>query len=254
MEYERYLFKETTNFDISTGIYDIICLDAYRFKFIKDKKPNVGGYINELVPNLNSYREDLHERLLKANKGDEKLVSAIENSIYGIYLDSFDFSTDASTNLSFRINKEHKNDFIYIHDSVLQKVDMGFTAYIKSLLNEYASKPFFQREMLKSYKIISSIEECIKYSEAASFYMDTKEIITAVPLSIEPILEEGGNQIPAISEDKKEVYLINLGQVSRVSKTSKKIKVTDDDMESVMDFIDKETSKGDNEEGKPCSD
>jgi hypothetical protein len=235
----RYGFKETTNFYIATGIDDILCSDAWHFGFRKNGQPNLGGFINALIPGLNQYREDLHERFLEENGNNEELVGVIEKNLFGIYLKTFDLSDDALTNISFRINTEHKDDFVQIHDEILRKVDMSFSAYLVSLLNEYAGKPFFLREILFQYRIVEKIVRSIDSSSLTAFHLKDGNVIEAVPLGVEPILLKGGNQIPAISFDKKSAFLISLGDIQKANSGSQQIDISQKDSDFVMAFIDK---------------
>jgi hypothetical protein len=128
---------------------------------------------------LNQYREDLHERFLEENGNNEELVGVIEKNLFGIYLKTFDLSDDALTNISFRINTEHKDDFVQIHDEILRKVDMSFSAYLVSLLNEYAGKPFFLREKEnKVYRWKSEESADEKKQSKKRFYQKRKRTKT----------------------------------------------------------------------------
>lgn len=102
--------------------------------FIKNNKPNISGFLNQLIYHLSQYREDLHNNFLRKNNNDSKLALIIEQNIYNVYLRTFDISNDSKVKIQLRINKQYMNSFINIVDNYLNKYNMDFTNYIRTLL------------------------------------------------------------------------------------------------------------------------
>ena len=222
--------------------------DAYYYGLVKNEQPNVSGFLNDLIPALSDYQEELFGELLKYNNGDVEIAKKAARSIHNVYLHPFAFHDDGTTNVSFRISKDKYDDFIVIHDERLAFYDDNFTNYIRTLLSEYASKTLGQREYLYAFKMLDPIREAIRKGKLCKFYTN-ENVCTFVPVSIElsPIYDH--NYIIGIGSDNQP-QAIRLSETHKISVLEDTIKVTEEICKLIYDHLDKIYE----EEYKECSD
>ena len=91
MNNTRLTFNSSTNFTLPIGVFRILQRDAYYYGFIKNEQPNVSGFLNNLIPALSDYQEDLLHELLKYNNGDVETAKICAKSIHNVYLHPFAF-------------------------------------------------------------------------------------------------------------------------------------------------------------------
>lgn len=237
MNNSRLTFNSSTNFTLPIGVFRVLQRDAYYYDFIKNEQPNISGFLNNLIPVLSDYQEELFGELLKYNNGNVEVAKSCARSIYGVYLSPFSFHDDGTVNVPFRISKDKYDDFILIHDERLAFYNTDFTNYIRTLLSEYASKTLGQREYLYAFKMIAPIREAIQRGKLCKFYT-TDNICTFVPLSIElsPIYD--CNYIVGI-DTNNEPQAIRLSKTHKISVLESKIKITEKMCELISDHLDK---------------
>ena len=233
----RLTFNSSTNFTLPIGVYHVLQGDAYYYGFMKNDKPNIGGFLNNLIPALSDYQEDLFAELLKYNNGNVELAKMCARSIHNVYLHPFAFHDDGVINVPFRISKEKYDDFIVIHDERLAFYDTDFTNYVRTLLSEYASKTLGQREYLYAFRIINDIKETIRKHKCCKFYTDENTFVF-VPISIESSPLYNHNYIVGI-DDNNQAQAVKLSEIRKISVEDNKIKITKEMCELVSDYLDK---------------
>ena len=108
----------------------------------------------------------MHDELLKKNNGDNKLVKNIEKSIFNVYLKTLSYICDDSyVNVGYRVSKEFKQDIGNIFFETLEKYDMDFASYVRSIIYEYCSRADLQRELFINYDLVRRIKKAIKKIE-----------------------------------------------------------------------------------------
>lgn len=227
-----------TNFKISSGIYDILYYDCIYFGFIKNDRPNISGFLNHLIYHLSQYREDLHLDFLKKNNNDSTLALTIEQNIYSVYLKTFDISNDSKKNIQLRINKQYKSTFIKIVDNYLNKYNMDFTNYIRTLLLEYAIKPLYQREYFNIYNYSKIILQAQKQSRLIKIRTN-QESICFLPVGIEKFYLNDQFYVFGYTKNKEEIITIKYATIKSVSLLDEKIDLTDNDYKLILEEIDK---------------
>lgn len=234
MKYTNLIYQ--TNFNVSKILQDILVKDALHFGFEKNGKSNLNGFLNILLPNLIEYREDLHNEFLKYNNKDNKKVKLIEDNIYNVYLKTFDISEDAKVNIQIRINKENQINFLKIQNEFLQKYNVTFSRYIKTLLYEYASRPLFQRELFFIYKNKKTLLKAIKDYRYSIIYLKNNEFYNIVPIDVfvEPKTTE--NYIFGYTNLKDEIHCIKLSSVRDITISNDKANITEKDLNDLIDF------------------
>lgn len=248
MKNSRLTFNSSTNFTLPIGVYQVLQRDAYYYGFMKNEKPNVSGFLNNLIPALSDYQEDLFGELLKYNNGNEETAKTCARSIHNVYLRPFAFHDDGVINVPFRISKERYDDFIVIHDERLAFYDTDFTNYVRTLLSEYASKTLGQREYLYAFKIINDIREAICKRKLCKFYIDEQTAVF-VPVSVETSPVYNHNFVVGIDSDGQ-THAVRLSEIRKISVTSNKLKITKEICELISDYLDKIYE----EEYNECSD
>lgn len=225
-----------TNFKISSGIYDIICSDCIYFGFIKNNKPNISGFLNHLIYHLSQYREDLHNDFLRKNNNNSELTLTIEQNIYNVYLKTFDISNDSKVNIQLRINKQYLNSFINIVDNYLNKYNMDFTNYIRTLLLDYAVKPLYQREYFYIYNFSKIILQAQKQCRFIKIRTED-ESICFVPVGVEKFYLNEQFYIFGYTKNKEKIVTVKYSKIKLVSLLDHQLELTDNDYKSIFDEI-----------------
>ncbi|MBQ8375274.1 MAG: hypothetical protein IJX98_06875 [Clostridia bacterium] len=244
---ERLTFYYPTNITIPITVYHTLENDANYFGYFKNGKPNINGFLNKLLPCLSDYRDDLHNSFLSYNQGDEETTQKIEENIYKLYFNKYDYCDDGVVNISLRINQEYYKDFLKIHDTKLQKYNMDFTNYIRSLLIEYTSKRIGQREYFYFYREINEIKNAITNHEECCFYTHIEKL-TFVPISIELSKNTGRNLIIGITTDKETAWILELVALIQIFQTEKNVEITKDDCDFAYEVLEEYYEKEDEEE------
>ena len=237
MNNTRLTFNSSTNINLPIGIFQVLQGDAYYYGYIKNEKPNVSGFLNNLIPALSDYQEDLFEELLKYNNGNADAAKLCARSIHKVYLRPFAFHDDGTVNVPFRISKDRYDDFLVIHDERLAFYDTDFTNYIRTLLSEYASKTLGQREYLYAFKLVDLIREAIPKGKVCKFYSnESVYVFTPVSIELSPIYDH--NYIVGINSDNQP-QAIRLSQTQKISVLDDKIRITTEKCELIEDHLDK---------------
>lgn len=240
-------FKEGTNLSLSIGICSVLAGDSERHGFVKNGQSNVSGFLNRLIPSLSHYREDLHERFLRFNGGDEGKALLAERNIYGVYLRTFDILDDGTMNVPFRVNSKSRQEFLYIHDKLLARFDMDFTNYVRTLLIDYCERPPYARELLLDYDMVNEVREAIGSKCVCRFHLGGGDRVF-VPLLIERNGDD--NLVEGVAEDKGSVLLFPLSRLTGLTCLDKKISLSESECDAIYGKI----RDLQNEEEEKCSD
>lgn len=236
MDDTRLTFFDPTNIALPIVIFNTLVNDAFHFGFVKNKQANVSGLLNCLIPCLAEYREDLHNNLLQANNNDEVLTNKIEENIYKVYFNKYDYCDDGTIIVPFRVNKEHLQDFLEIFDNNLNKYNMDFTGFVRSLLIEYSSKRLNQREYFFFYRKINEIKNACIENKLCYFYTNVEKICF-IPVSIEVSRLSETNLIVGITETKETAYVLPLAYIQRIVVTDTKTLITEKDCEFIYETL-----------------
>ena len=237
MKNSRLTFNSSTNFALPIGVFQVLQRDAYYYGFIKNGQPNVSGFLNNLIPALSDYQEELFGELLKYNNGDVGIARICARSIHNVYLHPFTFHDDGTVNVPFRISKDKYDDFIVIHDERLAFYDTDFTNYVRTLLSEYTSKTLGQREYMYAFRKIYPLREAIQKKSVCKFYTDEQSFVF-VPVSIETSPVYNHNYIVGIDSDNNP-QAIRLSETHKISVLEDRIKITKEMCELISDNLDK---------------
>lgn len=236
MNEARITFLEPTNFTLPIAIFNTLVDDAFYFGYVKNHQANLSGLLNHLIPNLTEYRKDLHLAFLNANNGDETLTNKIEENIYKIYFNKYDYCDDGVAVVPFRVNKEHMQQFLDIVDNLLYSLDMDFTGFVRSLLIEYCSKKLNQREYFFYYTEISTIKNAIAENCLCHFYTK-EEKVSFIPISIELSRVVGHNVVVGYNAESEKAYALPLSYIKRVVVTQEEYELEDDDIGFVYECL-----------------
>lgn len=237
MKNSRLTFSASTNFTLPIGAYQILKNDAHYYGYMKNGKPNINGFLNDLVPALSDYQDDLYKELLKYNNGNADMAKAVARSIHNIYLRPFTFHNDGTTNVSFRISQKSYDAFIAIHDRRLFFYDTDFTNYLRTLLVEYTSKTFTQRELLFAFSPLRVLKEAMSKNKLCELLLDG-QYCTLVPVSIETSPVIGCNYIVGVSTDLQPIA-VRIHDLKKATILDKKIKITDALCDKINDHLDR---------------
>ena len=229
---------------LPSGVYDILFHDAYYFGYVKNDKPNINGFLNYLIPVLSDYQDDLRQKLLKYNSGNEEITRIVEQNIHNVYLVPFNFSDDARVNVPFRINKDKYTDFIKIHDVKLHYYNTDFTNFVRNLLSEYATKTINQREYLYHFRLMDDLQNAITKNNLCHFHL-MDNVISFIPISVDVSPITSKNYIVGITADKNSPLLVSLAEIKNIAVDRNKISISEEDCTRVVnhfnEFIEKES-------------
>ena len=228
----RLTFLDPTNITIPIIIYNTLIEDCFHFGYIKNEQANISGFLNHLIPCLSDYREELHNNFLQSNENDEALTTKIEENLYKIYFNKYDYCDDGVIPVPFRVNKEHLQDFLDIVDGKLFKYNMDFSTFVRSLLIEYASKRLNQREYFFYFRQMNKIKTAITQNRLCHFYTN-KEKNSFIPVSIEIVKNREFNILVGINIEQETAYILPLHCIKRVVITEESAKIT----REICDFI-----------------
>ncbi len=238
MNNTKLTFFDPTNITLPIVIYNTLVNDAFHFGFIKNEQANLSGFLNCLIPCLADYRDDLHNNLLHANENNETLTNKIEENLYKVYFNKYDYCDDGMVIVPFRVNKAHLEDFLEIFDNKLSKYNMDFTGFIRSLLIEYSSKRLNQREYFFFYRKINEIKNaCIK-NNLCHFYSKTEKDCF-IPVSIEVSQNSETNLVVGINQAKDMAFILPLAGIQRIIITDTREPVTEEDCEFIYDSLER---------------
>lgn len=223
----------STNIRLSSSAYDVLIMDCYRFGFLRNNKENISYIISKLIKELTEYRNDFHEELLKKNNGDIKIVKTIENSIFNTYLKTLNYICDDSyVNVGYRVNKEFKNDISKVFYDVLEKYDMDFASYVRSIIYEYCSRSDLQRELFINYLLVKDIKKAIR-KELVVKIVNERIQDELILVSIEQTID-GFNYVLGITPDKKECRFLPLCKTEHLKFEKTKVHITQEDFDKII--------------------
>ena len=236
----RLTFNTSNNITLPLTVYATLRKDAYEHGFIRNDKPNVSGFLNKLIPLLSDHQDILRQKVLKYADGNEDLTKFAEQCYQNVYRTPFDFHEDSFINVPFRINKEHYNDFLKIHDVKLSYYNTDFTNYVRCLLIDYASQIPGHRDKLFALSFSKELQYSMDNGYLCHFYC-TDEIVSFFPISLERSPLNERLIVTGCTEDKAGVF-IELSKIKAINVDRKKISISEAECErlwkSLMDYFD----------------
>lgn len=212
----RLTYFSPTSFRIFTDVYHILKKDALRFGFRKNNRANISGFLNVLLPTLAHLRSEVYDDI-KNLISDSTTISEIENLFYSIPTTSSSVFDPLFVTVPFRVNKEHYEDFLYIHDVLLSKFNLDFSEFIRNILTDYTSKRLAIRERLFFYKHIKTLYSAIENTQVCRIYTKDNCIFQFLPatISISPYTEK--NIILGLDRSKKCALSLALTNVKSIT-------------------------------------
>ena len=223
----------STNIRLSSSAFDVLVEDCFRYGYLKKGKANISYIISRLAKELTEYRIDLHEELLKNNKGNIELVKNIETNIFNIYLKKLNYICDDSyVNVGYRTSKEFMPYIKDIFYEILEKFDIDFASYIRSIIHEYCSRTITQRELFLNYSLIKLIRNSIKQGKIVNIVNDGIQdnlLVVAIEQN-----ECGFNYMLGITPDRTMSLFLPLSKTERLVVTKNKMSISDDDYDKIL--------------------
>ena len=242
--YSIYMLKSnlldggSTNIRLSSSAYNVLIADCYRFGILRNEQENISFIISKLIKELTEYRIDLHEELLNKNDHDFNFVRAIENNIFNVYQKTLNYICDDSyVNVGYRVSREFIKDIRLLFYDVLEKFDMDFASYVRSIIYEYCSRSDLQRELFLNYSLVKSIKKAIKKELLVKIINEgiQNELIL---VSIEPTAE-GFNYLLGITQDKTMCYFLPLCKTEHFSIEKTKTHIDEEVFEKIIEHFEK---------------
>lgn len=227
----------STNIRLSSSAYEVLIEDCFKYGFVKNDKPNISYILSRLAKELTEYRLDLHEELLKNNENDEKVVRNIETNIFNIYHKKLNYICDDSyVDVGYRPNKEFKNCISYIFYEILEKFDMDFASYIKSIVHEYSSRTESQRELFLFYSLVKKIKKAIKQERIVKIVNEGIEDFVVV-IAIEQN-NYGYNYMLCLTSDRERCLFLPIGKTENFLITKDKMVISGEDYNKILSYFD----------------
>ncbi|MEG2541111.1 MAG: hypothetical protein RSB59_05025 [Clostridia bacterium] len=179
------MIEEKIKLRITDYIARVLYNDCFAFNFVRDKESaNVNKFINKLIPNLVSQRKKrrdiIHNTLSEALeyatdlKSQERLSRYMDTIFDKIYFADEEYRM-LTEEIWIRPNKENIVVFDEIIESELAICQMDISAYLRSLLNEYAKLSQHQRELLLFSEEIELVNQSIATDRLINFKYENQK-------------------------------------------------------------------------------
>ena len=155
--YDRFSLFSPISIRIPKEIHSLIDADARRFGYIKNRKSNINGFLNDLLPSLAAYREATCEAMSDITEINDNLTRKMVNATLSLDNLQLSFIKSSGANISFRANKYRMDEFIDIFDKHLGSFNISFSAFVRNSLAEFVSKRLSIRERLLYFKQFTQI-------------------------------------------------------------------------------------------------
>lgn len=223
----------STNIRLSSSAYDVLIEDCYCYGFLKNDKPNVTYIISRLIKELSVYRNDLHNELLKKNNNDLRTVLNVENNIFNVYEKTLNYICDDSyVNVGYRVSKEFMPDIKDLFYETLEKFNMDFASYLRSIIYEYCSRADSQRELFLNYSLVKEIKEAIRKGSIINIVNDgiqNELVIVSIERS-----KDGYNYLLGLTSDKEMCLFLPLSKTERFKTLKTKMEVSQEDYNKIL--------------------
>lgn len=213
---ERLTYFSPTSFRIPKDVYTILEMDALHFGFRKNKRSNISGFLNQLLPALSNFRADWHEDILE-HTNNPTLVYEMEKIVFSLTSAENSLFKPHYVTVPFRVNKAHYNDFLYIHDKQLSAFNLDFSGFVRSALIDYASRRLAIRERLLFYKHTKTLLSAVENKQECRFCTNDNNILWFVPASIIVSPYTGVNLILGLNRSKKYTISLKLSAVTHIT-------------------------------------
>ena len=141
-------------------------------------------------------------------------------------------SDDSYVNVGYRINKEFKNDISNLFYETLEKYDMDFASYVRSIIYEYCSRSDLQRELFLNYSLVRQIKKAIGKEIVITIINDGMQN-RIILVSIEPTAE-GFNYLLGVTPDKQMCYFLPLCKTEHIKLEKTRIPVSREEFDKIV--------------------
>lgn len=223
----------STNIRLSSSAYDILIEDCFKYGFIKNNKPNISYIISKLAKELTEYRADLHEELLKNNSNNEATVRNIESNIFNIYHKKLNYICDDTyVDVGYRVSKEFMPYIKNIFYEALEKFDMDFASYIRSIIHEYCSRANPQRELFLYYSLVKKVKDAIKQERIVNIVNEgIQDELLVVAIEQD---NYGFNYLLGLTANREMSLFLPLNKTERLALTKHKMELNNDDFNKIL--------------------
>lgn len=237
MNDSRTTLTSPTNILLPINVLRNIAYDCGYFNISKNNQASIGGFLNQLIPELYLRRKDLHRQLLQYFDYDETLTTKSEEGLYKVFFNKDDFCDDAMIKVPFRVNESKREIFLEIYDIELGKHNTDFSNYVRNLLIEYCSKQLDLREYCFYYSKIQLIKEAIENGYLCHFHLEDR-IVSMIPVAIDFCFATKGNLIAGMFENMNNAFIFALKNLKKVVVDKDiSIRIDDECCDFVNDFI-----------------
>lgn len=201
---------------ISFATYYALLDDMYNFDYLhNDGTPNKNYFFNTLIQgfysNYKKRRENV-EGLIKKyinvkgkNKVEyENLIKTITLNLNKLYYSDFHYRYH---NTSIFIYPSNGTKELFDEIEINELSDESMSEFIRNLLNEYISIPFFERERCLYWNQFVKIEKAIENNKIIYMYLKDNTKIEMIPVGIFTSIEEKYNYV--VGKMKTSKGLIN---------------------------------------------
>ena len=144
---------------------------------------------------------------------------------------------DSYVNVGYRVSREFKQDIGNVFFETLEKYDMDFASYVRSIIYEYCSRADLQRELFINYDLVKNIKKAIKKESVVNIVNEgiQNELIL---VSIEPSTN-GFNYLLGITPDKTMCYFLPLCKTERFKVGKTTVHIGQEDYNKILEKFSK---------------
>lgn len=225
---------------VSLIIYD----DCFSFGFTRaNGKPNVGGFVNKLIPSLLSIRKARREKIKSIlsdgyqRKDAESIYETVNEVIDEVYFDDDDLAVLDDT-VWIRPNKESEAAFDEIEDSELSITRTDMSSCLRGLLNEYVRFPKYKREQIFFKGFVEAIDEAKAESNLAAVTYRGKKMKCRVIMRLYDYLAHQDNCVVVYDPSAKRTSTLLLCKIDAIAVRAKTQRLSGDETKRIQKYLD----------------
>lgn len=225
---------------MSLIIYD----DCFSFGFTRaNEKPNVGGFVNKLIPSLLSIRKARREKIrsILANgyqrKDAESIYETVNEVIDEVYFDDDELMV-IDDSLWIRPNKESKAAFDEIEDSELSITRTDMSSCLRGLLNEYVRFPKYKREQIFFKDFVETLDEAKSENNLVAITYRDRKMKCRVIMRLYDYLAHQDNCVVVYDPSSKRISTLLLCKVNAIAIRTKTQRLSDDETKRIQKYLD----------------
>lgn len=226
---DNLIFLSPISIRLPSELYGLIESDARLFGFIKNKKANINGFLNELLPSIVEMQMSTPINSPIFANMDEDTTKKLQG--ISLYFENFfkPLLKGNSVTVSFRVNKAHEKDFLDIYQNILGFYNMDFSLLVRSLLTYYIINRLAIRERFLYFRNYDEISNAIAEKKECLFFLKGETLrFSPVTLIVSPYSDR--NILLGIEQETGISHVMPFHLINKVIAQKKETQLTKRDL------------------------